>query len=529
MLTTGVETPSGSERASDRGEPWNGPTTDVRSAFPGLPPVKWSKLRPRMVREQWCVRQKQLLTEWADYRRSVDRNVAIIVLDSVRKDFFDAWADRIQEMADVSVDRAYAPSSWSTPSHASMFTGDLPSEHGIHTYHRSFADLPDEAVFLTDLDSHAMVGVSANSFAGGPYGFDRFFDSFEDVTPSRRFPGGLDPEEYGEGAYLQFLQEAVSKPNRARSVLNGIASLFHYKWEELPTRKLVDDGGKAVSRVVASDTGAASEPWLLFTNFMDGHIPLQHFRGLKHSIHGADFSWSSDQYDVWELMAGEYPEYWEVRERVYSAYVEYLDRIVADLIETLREQTERETTVIVTADHGENHGEESANGMANHKSSLSEQLLHVPLEIVNPPAGVLSLEEPISLLDLPELGASMATETGCDLSRDVIPAEVMGMSAGPEPPDDVDREFYTRAIRAAYDGETKIVWDSLGNCEQYRIDESVPSNQTFVEDEIAIPEWAREQFSAGIEDAVSEARSRRSSGEEVSAAVESRLEELGYK
>lgn len=452
------------------------------------------------------------------------RNVALLVLDSVRKDFFDVYARRLRGMAGVSVEGARAPSSWSTPSHASMFVGDLPSEHGVHTYHRSFDETPAEAVFHTGLP-HESVGVSANVYAGPAYGFDDYFDAFVDVQPNRRYPAGATPAEFDSAG--AFVRRALRGPNRTASVLNGLTGVLHERWRDLPGPKLVDDTGAAVARVAASRLDDASEPWLLFANFMDAHIPLQHFRGLNGSLHGVDPSWSSDEYDVWELMEGDHPDYWNTRERVYAAYVDYLDRVVADFVETVREATDRPTTVVVTADHGENHGEASADGMANHKSSLSEQLLHVPLEVIDPPEAAAPVEGRCSLLDLPALLTAVARDEWAEIGRDVVPAELLGMSAGPEPPADFDRDYYERGIRAAYRGDVKVVWDSLGGAREYAVG-STPSDQTLVADDVDVPEWATDAFPTDLDRAVADARSNSATDDEVSDAVAARLDELGY-
>jgi len=54
------------------------------------------------------------------------RNVVVICLDTVRKDYFDRYAPRLQDRADVIYDQCRAVSSWSVPSHASMFDRGAP-------------------------------------------------------------------------------------------------------------------------------------------------------------------------------------------------------------------------------------------------------------------------------------------------------------------------------------------------------------------------------------------------------------------
>ena len=460
------------------------------------------------------------------------RNIAILVLDSVRKDLFDRRASRIQSMSEASFEHAYAPSSWSTPSHASMFTGELPSDHGVHTYQRSFEHI-QSSLFTTEL-SHETLGVSANIFAGSSCGFDRSFDRFNDVNSAWRYPEGLDPQEFGVGSgsyadYAQFVLAALASTGLFDSLRNGIAGFLHTRWKQLPGPKLVDDSGRGVCRIAERTLSSAEEPWFLFANMMDAHIPLQHFVGLEKDIHLADWSWCSDEHDVWELIEGKYPEYWSIRESVYEAYIEYLDRIVAHFIGQMMTSTSNPTTVLITADHGENHGEQSAMGMTNHKSSLSEQLLHVPLEIINPPCDTPETPDRFTLLDLPELVRTLINDKWIVPSREVIPAEVMGMSAGPEPPEDADVAHYTRTIRAAYQGDTKFVWDSLGGVKRYEVDPSIPSNQTLIERGVSLPDWAKQPFSVEINEARRAAQVTGNRERNISDAVESRLERLGYR
>ena len=66
-------------------------------------------------------------------------NVVLIVLDSVRRDHLSCYGyerdttphiDRIASQG-VRFTRATAASCWTIPSHASLFTGLYPSEHGV--------------------------------------------------------------------------------------------------------------------------------------------------------------------------------------------------------------------------------------------------------------------------------------------------------------------------------------------------------------------------------------------------------------
>jgi arylsulfatase A-like enzyme len=375
--------------------------------------------------------------------------------------------------------------------------------------------------------------VSANVFAGSAYGFDKYFDDFIDVTTTWRDPRGLSPvgfksQHFPGEAYLRFLLTASRHEHPMESFRNAISALLQAKWRQLPGPKLIDDGGRAVLRNARTLTQSTPEPWFLFLNLMDAHIPLQHFLGLDRDLHGADNNWSSSEYNVWELIEGEYPGYWETRESVYGAYIDYFDRLVTNFVEHIDRSTDHETTVVVTADHGENHGEPMVDGLAHHKSSLAEPLLHVPLVVLNAPDTASAPDSVVSLLDLPDLLSSLAFGEWVDIRRDVVPAELIGMSAGPEPPADMDNAYYRRAIRVCYRRGIKYEWDSLGGTSKYELDETRPSWQRRVEDDVTVPEWATEQFSKPLDEAKREAQESRKT-ERVSSAVKNQLESLGYR
>src|SRR6056297_3190608 len=106
---------------------------------------------------------------------SPPNNVVLLCLDSVRKDFFDEYAPRLRERADLEFDQCRAASGWSVPSHASMMTGTLPHQHGIHVYNRDFSGLHRDETWLGELPRHRALGASANVYASDAFGFDGVF------------------------------------------------------------------------------------------------------------------------------------------------------------------------------------------------------------------------------------------------------------------------------------------------------------------------------------------------------------------
>lgn len=468
------------------------------------------------------------------------RNVVLVCLDAVRKDFFDEYGGRLRDRAGVEYTQARAVSGWSVPSHASMFTGTLPHEHGIHTFDRDFSGLKREETFLGDLPDHEALGASANVYASDAFGFDGLFDAYRSVSPDRRFPEGLDAERWGQEAdetglarYLAFLRSAVGHEHPLSSVANGVLVEIDGWLADAPFEKPLDDGANIVAREARQLVAAAPEPFVLFTNFMDVHGPLTPVRAYDSTLYDAAPSWSSRAFDG---RAVEHGEIAEIRDDVehhrdlYAAATEYLDRVVDNLIDWLHSNTDEETTVVVTADHGENLGYEADRQLFAHRSGLTEGLLHVPLLVLNPPEEIDdTVDDYVSHLRLGELLTGLATGTVPDVTDDVIPAERIGFNV-PVNPNATPLRDEDRAIRVAYEGEAKYQWDSLGNRRRYRLDRSRPSWQQLDAEDVDVSDYESTLFGVPIEEhrqrAETSATDRTAS---VDDSIEQRLAELGYR
>lgn len=454
------------------------------------------------------------------------RNIVLVCLDSVRNDVFEEFAVRTQERADLTVENCRAASSWSAPSHASMITGDLPHRHGVTTHARSFESVPREETVFADLEGYRTVGISANTYAGPAYDFDRYFDEFYPLRRGIRFPEALDPYtgdfDTSFGDFLSYFRDCLCDDRPAKSVTNGLFALFDSLSSSRVSSWLLDRGARPGLRLAKKTLREEPKPSFVFLNLMEGHLPFRPARYLDGDMYDVPRGWDSNERGTWELIGNDYDEtYWSRRNQLYRATVDYLDRCIARFVRDI----DTDTTVIVTADHGENLGTEVDEGLANHKSSLSEGLLHVPLSVIHPPAVSEQTGRYLSQLSLPGLITGIRDGHIPDLHSDRAVAELGGMSAGDEPP--TDREYYDRAMRCAYDTDEKTVWDSLGNCTRYRLDSNRANWQEKQTDIDGPPAWADEQFATDIttfkETAVATA-------EQVSIddSTAQRLEELGY-
>jgi len=233
--------------------------------------------------------------------------------------------------------------------------------------------------------------------------------------------------------------------------------------------------------------------------------------------------------------AGEYGAIDEIREDVehhrdlYAAATEYLDRVVDDLVDWLHANTNKETTVVVTADHGENLGYEADRRLFAHRSGLTEGLLHVPLLVLNPPEEMdQTVNEYVSQLRLGELLTGLATGTVPDVTDDVIPAERIGFNV-PMNPNATPLRDEDRAIRVAYEGEVKYQWDSLGNRCHYRLNRDRPSWQQPDTEDVDIADYESTLFGVPIEEYRQRAETSTDRTASVDDSIEQRLADLGYR
>lgn len=465
---------------------------------------------------------------------SPNRNVVLICLDSVRKDYFDSTASIVPELADVSFDQCRAASSWSGPSYASMVSGLLPHQHGVHTHSQSFDSLSREDTVFGDLDGYRTVGISTNVYAGPEFGFDQYFDKFVEVASHTPFPEGADPQRFlneREGNVvknqLAFLLYALQSDCPLQSVGNGMAGLARKASLAGFTPRIIDDGAKGIHRVIKREL-VDNEPTFVFISLMETHLPHEPALYLDSEYYDCPQGWSSEERDVWDLCTSDdYDEqYWTRRNQLYRAAIDYLDRVVSEMVETIEAVTDLETTTIVTADHGENLGTEVDENLANHKSSLSEGLLHVPFYLINPPPGYQANEKRSFIqLELRELIEGVANGRTPDVFRETVPAEVVGMSPGPDP--DSDFEYWDRMIRCGIEGSTKVIWDSFGNVERYELNDERTNWQRRVKEIEEVPDWARDMFEVEIVEYKQSAMDTEKTID-VGDATRERLKELGY-
>lgn len=470
------------------------------------------------------------------------RNVVLVCLDTVRKDYFDKCADTLTDLSATTFSECRAASSWSVPSHGSMLTGALPHQHGCHTYDMGFTSLQETSTVLDALPEHTAIGISANVYASPAYGFDSLFDEFTYISPGNRFPDGLGAGEFfhqwdGDSGMMaiEFLKAAIRHPHPVQSFANGVYKKTLDVCSKLPFRRPVDDGARAVNHAAKKAAANAEEPFVMFLNYMDAHGPLTNLRAYEQSELGAvPATWSSSGLPVLEMnLEDRFDEFaadLEIYRQLYEAAIRYLDGVVAELIAELQKDTSRESTIVVTADHGENLAETTDPPRFGHVTpNLTEALLHVPLEVINPPAD-LSVQPAalFSHLQLRDLVTAIATESGTSLEPGPVGAEVGGIGVVHHPTDDPDFEAWNRTRRCLYVDGTKRVWDDTGDEAFYRIDGTDACCAEPIDGENLDADLADELFETSIGPFAECIRSQQGPPQKLDPTTKTRLDDLGY-
>jgi len=279
-------------------------------------------------------------------------NILVVVIDTLRADrlgvygnqsrltpFLDEWAQR-----SAVFEHAFANSSWTLPSHVSLFTGTLPHEHGaeVHRYDRRF---PTLAGRLAE-QGYATVALVANaSFAGYESGV---LAGFQWAATPRPWSVYL-----RSSIYVQKFAKYVSKA--------PFKNDFEHIWQ---------DAAGINQEFLQWIHSRPPRPFFAFLNFMDVHEPYNAFT--------TELSPPADRAAEPLACPADAAQVRDASQR-YDAAISLLDRQLRHLFETLRQlDLDRNLLVVITSDHGQAFGE---HGLLGHRESLYLEQLHVPLLI----------------------------------------------------------------------------------------------------------------------------------------------------
>ncbi|WP_430505770.1 sulfatase-like hydrolase/transferase [Haloparvum sp. PAK95] len=434
-------------------------------------------------------------------------NIAIVVLDTLRKDAFDEHFDWLPGRR---FENAWSPSHWTVPVHGSLFSGKYATETGVHAKSSGFDYSGTALAEQLSSESYTTRAYSSNVNITPQQNFDRGFDEFTgswrlDAVGEDYFGWGefsAESERSGLSMYAAGVVSCIfSDAKTFPSLKNGVIT----KFRDLDLDgALIDDGAKRAKQWITETDFGNQE--FLFVNLMEAHSPYLPPRGYRTTQRVDVDSIRSymDEPDVSE----------ETARQAYDDSVRYLSDIYCDIYESLSDSFDY---IITLSDHGELLGE---HGAWDHLYGVYPELTHVPL-IVDGPGLSGTSDEVVSLLDVHATVLDIANVSGESRGasllseRDAIPrlTEYHGLS--PTVKESLQSEGYDT---------TKFETELRG----IAVEDNVYGYQTADGFE-CIPETAdAKALQEGISEIVENLDHRHVSETGVDDDLQSQLEALGY-
>ncbi len=430
-------------------------------------------------------------------------NIAVVVLDTVRTDFFEEFFDWL---SGIRFTNAYSTSHWTVPAHASLFTGQYASTIGVVGQSPTLNCDTDTIAESMRREGYRTTALSANAQLNQYDGWDRGFDIFERSANLGRNDNSIldwdaliSETQPGLKRYLHAVARCLHPS------VNTINS-FRYGYDILQ-RPRYDGGVKAIRNRVTTMDFESDE--FLFINVMEAHTPY-------HPPPGSD---EPQTVVVAEALA-ETVDNPETLRSAYRESIRYLSAEYKELHESLLESFDY---VITLSDHGELLGE---HGLWNHSIGLHPELIHVPVVISGQTLRDEHRDEPINLLDIHrtigELAGVSLQSAGRSLLTTVSPQELLFESHGVLPFHRGQFERYD-VPQSEYDKWTipmhGFVTSDGAYCYEQEPGEVVCLDDTNVTDPVSRHRELGERLEL----------TRADDPEiEVSPEVKARLEELGY-
>jgi len=378
----------------------------------------------RAVREHWLVHSRPAAQQGAP-------NVLLLILDTVRAADLSLYGyarrttpelERFAERGTV-FELAFAPSSWTTPSHASIFTGRWALELDVTTRHGLSLRWPTLAEALR-ARGYATAGFVANAdYAGWESGLSRGFEHYDD------YPLTLWTASAGT-AFGIAVYPSLHRP--LSRVLYRLPLLWRLRLPQPHRNASAEEIADGLLRWLDR---ARPAPFFAFLNFMDAHPPYTPPDSFRYRYRSRILRPVSPEASAAVPSVRLTPADLRPKQDVYDGSIAYLDSLLGRLFRELeRRRLLDNTLVIITADHGDEFAE---HGLVGHGLSLYRLSLQVPLLVWLParvPPG-LRVAAPVSLRNLastvldfvppgPQLpGRSLARFwTGADTTPDTIVA-----------------------------------------------------------------------------------------------------------
>jgi arylsulfatase A-like enzyme len=315
--------------------------------------------------------------------------------------------------------RAFSSAPWTLPSHASLFTGLYPVQHGAGFEHPHVNPGTLTLAEILRRQGYRTLGFSNNAWIGDNTGLHQGFERFTKIMTWNQ----------EDRQYTLRISERTDSGYRSTMEPHSLPE------------PLEDSGAGVTNRLVQEALQGHDfdeQRLFLFVNFLEPHLPYRPPAGFAQDMFAAPEAEKRARQvrqDVHAHETGMGPmseeELAQLR-GLYDGEVAYVDYRVGELLDFLRELgILEETLLVITSDHGEQIGD---HGFLGHNLNVYDDLLHVPLVVRYPPlfapgavvdhpvetrdvfASVVSLVHPEALAETPvrdihPLPTRNATET----------------------------------------------------------------------------------------------------------------------
>lgn len=289
-------------------------------------------------------------------------DLLVLLVDTLRADHLGCYGYTLRETSPtldslaasgVLFERAYAHWTRTAPSHASLFSGRYPHDHGLLA---NGQQLPEHLPLLAEALARAgyrTVAIVSNPFLGRRFGFARGFETFTELSD-------LDLSGSPPSAWLRRLP-LVRLVDRLR--------------DEDPVTVMAEEW------LARHPRSSDSAPLALVVQWIDPHMPYRPPPEILGALSTADYRGplrgtraQIDAINSGTLPLGEADEAHMVAR--YDSEIRNVDNGIARVLRAWRRARPGEALVAMTADHGENmheHGESF-----RHPPHVFESVARVP-------------------------------------------------------------------------------------------------------------------------------------------------------
>ncbi|MEW6441259.1 MAG: sulfatase [bacterium] len=413
-------------------------------------------------------------------------DIVLVSMDATRADHLSSYGHvrpttpNLDGLAENSVlyERSISPACWTLPSHASMFTGLYPSQHGTHFGNQVLSARFQTLAEKLRNEGYQTAGFCCNAWLDPVFGFNRGFETYRLRSPLADRMARL-------GRAGRLGAKVIEKTYSSR---NGRASKSTLAWV----------------RAWLSGVRRKDRPFFLFVLLSDPHLPHFVHREARRFL-GAQAKAAErlhrDPHRFIVQGKGMTEAEQDLVQRRYDSQIACMDQRIGELLALLgRETSLDDALVMITSDHGENLGD---HGLMAHQYCLYDTLLHVPLIIHFPDSRRLRNVRVDSLVQTHELFTTVLDVVGA--SRSDLPNDLRGRSLVPEevsrnplpfavseepcpnlrrirrlyPSYDCSR--YDRRLRSLRTDTRKYIWASDGRHELYDLQKDPGENRNLID------------------------------------------------